>query len=243
MGTGVRSPFSRANVDGVALWVGTPDCQSAHDALLIWLRENGVTFKTSRAQVLQSIRGNLGESVVFCVGIWNDFRLHTPFAGNALAPLQNISKPGIDILWLVIGTDATGDIAFLQEVKTTAGLDLAYADTVIADYEKLFGTDANLTLHTRLQEIKTVLQYQHKVSRNILLRVSGLAGNSPASSPKIRLVPTLVHDRNSSPPATKMVAIRETLVGQGWIADAVMPWAIGLTQLDDRLHRLAMGQR
>ena len=68
-----------------------------------------------------------------------------------------------------------------------------------------------------------------------------LAGQSPQTSPQVRLFPTLVHERHESDPRTKMLAIRETLCGKGWARQAVQAWAIGFFDLNDRLFRLAQG--
>jgi hypothetical protein len=40
-----------------------------------------------------------------------------------------------------------------------------------------------------------------------------------------------------------MTVIRTTLLSKGWSQDAVEGWAIGLSDLDDRLVRLATGQK
>ena len=68
-----------------------------------------------------------------------------------------------------------------------------------------------------------------------------LAGDGPQTSLRLRLIPTLVHTAESSP-VEKMVAINTTLIGRGWGSSQVQPWAIGLSTLDDRLLRLAMGK-
>jgi len=113
---------------------------------------------------------------------------------------------------------------------------------LIHDYDKLFGTDPRFTLQTRLQDIKNKLEYEHQ-RPDLCPRVADLAGRSPQTSPQVRLLPTLVHERLTSDPQTKMLAIRQTLYGKGWALSAVQPWAIGFFDSNARLLRLAMGQQ
>ena len=98
-----------------------------------------------------------------------------------------------------------------------------------------------LTLHTRLQDIKNKLEFEQR-RLDLARRASALAGGSPRTSSQVRLLPTMVHERAGADPQTKMLAIRETLLSRGWAAGAVVGWAIGLTDLDDRLVRLATGR-
>jgi hypothetical protein len=143
--------------------------------------------------------------------------------------------------WIHFGETGDDDTAILQEVKTTGEPSLSLADGLISDYDKLFGTDPRFTLHMRLQGIKNAIEYEHK-RPDLCPRVAELAGQSPQTSPRVLLFPTLVHERHASDPQTKMLAIRETLCGNGWARKAVQPWAIGFFDLNVRLLRLAMGQ-
>jgi hypothetical protein len=70
-----------------------------------------------------------------------------------------------------------------------------------------------------------------------------LLGKSPQTSPKIRLRPTLVHELVGTTPHPKMTRIRNSLIGKGWTPQLIEAWAIGLTDLDDRLYRLATGKK
>jgi hypothetical protein len=114
---------------------------------------------------------------------------------------------------------------------------------LVDDYDKLFGTNPRLTLHTRLQDIKGCLKdiVGGQQGQDLARRVSYLAGQCPRTSPKIQLRPTLVHEKVGTRPRDKMTAIRTTLLSKGWSAEAVEAWAIGLTDLDDRIVRLATG--
>jgi len=164
------------------------------------------------------------------------------FTANALNPFRKISKPEIDIVWIRFGATTDDDVAVLQEVKTTGSPLLTLADSLIRDYDKLFGTDPHFTLHTRLQDIKNKLEYEHG-RPELCPRMTELAGQSPQTSPQVRLFPTLVHERHESDPQTKMLAIRETLCGKGWARQVVQSWAIGFVDLNDRLIRLAQGRQ
>lgn len=236
--------FVRGDTSGVVLWLGDPDCQAAHDAILHWLNENCPNFYTAPSEDDNILKGNLGETIVFCIGYWYVF--NTPqekaFVANALNPFGGISQPNIDMVWLRFSETSDEDVAVLQEVKTTGDASLTLADNLIRDYDKLFGTNPRFTLHTRLQDIKNRLEYEHK-QPELCPRVATLVGQSPQTSPQVQLFPTLVHERRESDPQTKMLAIRETLCGKGWARRAVQAWAIGLFDLNERLLKLAMGRR
>lgn len=193
------------------------------------------------AAVTKTCKGNLGEFIAFCVGKSNDFSSFTPFPANAFNPLSPISKSEIDIVWTFFGQEEKDDCAVLQEVKTTSDSSLSMAYELVADYGKLFGTDPALTLHTRLQAIKNEMEFKLK-EPTLCPRMSKLAGNSPSTSARIRLLPTIVHERKNSKPGLRMLAVRSTLVGKGWPPGAVESWAIGLFDLESRLIRLAMGK-
>lgn len=228
----------------ITVWLGNPDCQSAHDAVLDELSQFCSEFllkAPSDDARLNILKGNLGEFIGFCIGKWGALSSHRAFAANAFTPLGSISKPEIDIVWLYFGEKPSDDIGILQEVKTTASTSLSYADNLIKDYEKLFGTDPALTLQTRLQAIKNRLEYEHK-RKDLCARISNLAGQSPQTSLRIQLIPTLVYEREGNNPLTRMVAIRSALCGRGWTPSSVEAWAVGLSDLNARLVRLATGK-
>jgi hypothetical protein len=233
--------FSRQSIDDVELWVGCPDCQSAHESILRRLRKFTQAFLGTRSEVTNSHRGNLGEFIAFCLGESDDFSSHTPFPANAFNPLSSISRPEIDIVWVFFGQNDRDDCSVLQEVKTTSDPDIKIAYELVVDFDKLFGTDVGLTLHTRLQAMKNELQY--KLNKpELCRRLSKLAGNSPKTSANVRLLPTIVYERENSKPEIRMHAVRTILIGRGWPPQAVESWAIGLFELDPRLIRLAMGK-
>lgn len=206
--------FSRNDANGVVLWMGYPNCQAAHDAILMWLRNHCSSFLSIQTEVTRAVKGNLGESIAFYVAHQYIFNAYHAFAANALNPLSKISRPGIDIVWIHFNGTSGKDVAVLQEVKTTDDLTLSLADNLIKDYDKLFGTNPAFTLHTRLQAIKNEIEYKLK-QPDLCPRISELAGQSPQTSPHVRLLPTLVHERNGSDPRMKMIAIRTTLCSKG----------------------------
>ena len=176
----MASSFVAVTNDGVRAWQGKPNCQAGHDALLEWLKETAKPFRLrSEAKSSDNIlRGNLGEAIAFCVSYWHDCKHHRAFATNALRPLRPKSDIDIDILWLWFGAKPAEDIAIIQEVKTTTEPDLGYATTVVDDYDKLFGTNTRLTLHTRLQDVKIDLRFklEAKEGKSLCKRVSLLGG-------------------------------------------------------------------
>jgi hypothetical protein len=234
--------FSRTENEGVVLWTGNPTCQRAHDAILKWLGDTCGNFRTTVRRDDNILRGNLGESIAFCVAIWNGYEGWYPFPVNAYRPFNPSSGIDIDIVWVFFAERRRGDKAVLQEVKATGEPSLNYANNLINDYEKLFGTDVNLTLQTRFQALKNQLEFTLK-KPDLARRLAELPGKSPGTSPRIGLLPTLVHERNGTDPYPKMIAIRETLIGEGWSPDILEAWAIGLESLNDRLVRLATGRR
>lgn len=200
--------FAKTESYGVVLWVGDPDCQAAHDATLCWLQKNCPAFHPTASATETILKGNLGETITFCIGYWyvfNSSHDHS-FAANALNPFGGISKADIDIVWIHFGETGDEDMAILQEVKTTADSSLSLADGLISDYDKLFGTDPRFTLHMRLHGIKNIIEYGPK-RPDLFPRVQELAGQSPQTSPRVQLFPTLVQERHASDPQTKMLAI------------------------------------
>lgn len=234
------SGFSRNNSTAHVHWFGDPD-QVAHDALRDWLAAHcGSTFLGDPAHFSTQIQGNLGEAIALCVGLWHDYKKSFfAFTANAHDPIQPISRPGVDIIWLFFGDVASRDLALLQEVKTTCDANLRLATDLIDDYRKLFGTDLNLTLRSRLDSKKTKVELEQQ-RPELCPRITELAGQSPVTSPKIMLLPTLVHDTSVDSTA-KMLVVRTALVGAGWITTSVISWSITLDGLRERLIRLAGG--
>ena len=228
-------------VTGWLAWEGDPDDDAAHQAVLTWLQ--GVVtagFLGPSEPLTNAIKGNLGEFIAYRIGESFVFTNVTiAHAANAWDPLSHISRPDIDIVWLHFGDAETDDWAALQEVKTTGEPSLRLADDLIADYDKLFGENLRLTLQTRLGALKNKLEQQ---GQGVLSpRVTALGGPSADQARGIRLLPTLLHDA-ADDSLTKMSVVRQVLIGRGWSSDVVECWSVALTDLDDRLSRLAKGK-
>jgi hypothetical protein len=231
--------FDSNDAQGVRIWFSSPDDQTAHDSILIWLRQHVHSFLAVH-QCNNSVKGNLGEAISFCIGLWHHFSQHYPFPANALNPLSGNSSKDVDLVWIYFGQTEQQDSITLQEVKTTGNSSLAIASSLIDDYEKLFGTNPAFTLHTRLQAIKNKLEYE--VGRADLCdRVDTMAGVSPATCTRIFLMPTLVHERQGAAPGPKLLTVKAAIAAKGWLAANITCCAVGLFDLDARLLRLAMG--
>ena len=237
------SGFRKSSQD-VSGWLALetdPDDDTAHQTILDWLLNTATpNFLGSSEPLLNATKGNLGEFIAYQLGrnyiFTNGEIAHT---ANAWGPLAQNSRPDIDIVWLHFGDTETEDWAALQEVKTTGESSLNLADGLIKDYDKLFGENPRLSLQTRLGSLKNKLEQQGQ--EHLSYRVTALGGPSPSSARGIRLVPTLLHDAAHSS-STKMIAIREILIGQGWPHNVVKCFSISLADLDNRLFRLARGQ-
>jgi hypothetical protein len=232
--------FKRSGTGYVAVWFGDPDCQACHDWMLDWLRRLGTSFFAEESMFSISVQGNLGECIAHSIGATYEFPSIQSFAANALQPLRKISKPDIDIVWVYFGQTLDEDRAIVQEVKTTGQHSLDLADRLIPDYDKLFGTEISLTLHSRLMDIKNKMEFEHN-RLDLARRITYLAANSPRTSSKIQLLPTLVFDLEAGDPEPKMLSVRSALCGKGWSTDAVSAWAVGVSDLGARLIRLSVG--
>ena len=155
-------------------------------------------------------------------------------------PSRISQGPDLDIVWLHFGSTEADDWAALQEVKTTGGDSLGLADSLITDYEKLFGENLKLTLQTRLGDLKNKLDQQGQ--GHLSSRVTALGGPAPNRARGIRLIPTLLHDA-ALDSSTKMDAVRQVLIGRGWSTGVVECWSVTLGDIDQRLTRLARGQQ
>ena len=147
---------NRGDVVGWLAWEGDPDDDAAHQTILVWLQDlNAPGFLEGQTSLSNRVKGNLGEFIAYCIGTTYVFTNVTisPTA-NAWEPLSDISRPDIDIIWLYFGDTEADDWAALQEVKTTGGASLQLADSLISDYDKLFGENVRFTLQTRLGALK-----------------------------------------------------------------------------------------
>lgn len=234
--------FSRTNYQGVSFWEGLPDCQAAHNYLLTQLQQMGVSFKPWGASLSDRCKGNLGEFIAMCIGRDIEFTNLQLFSANAMDPLSDISQPDIDLVWLFFAQNPAQDFAILQEIKTTGNPSLGYGNTLITDYNKLFGKNPAFTLQSRLSVIANRFLLEQN-NPALAIRAINLAGINAQTCPGIRLYPTLVHEKRNADPVTKLTSVRSSIVSdQGWPEDSVQGWSVALEDLNDRLQRLFSGQ-
>ena len=203
----------------------------AHAWLLTQLRNSGAPFGTF--PVSNPVRGNVGEAIALFIGRAHDFAGWKCIPANAHDPFSPISRSGIDLIW-ILPTPLT---VVLQEVKLSSDPNLAVADGLIADYAKLFGEDARLTLQTKLQSAANLCEYQdHDLDLANGLR--NLGGISPATTQSVTVAPTLIEP--GLPRARpKLIGVRTSIVQQGWAA--VAAWSVVFPDLDTRISRLCQG--
>jgi hypothetical protein len=234
--------FVKLNQSGVAVWTGTPDCQAAHDQLLAALNIANTIFLPVGTALTSHRKGSLGEFIALTVGHVNDLANCRVIAANADNPLSNISRPDLDLLWLFFGATPSEDFGIVQEVKTTEDSGLNYADRLIEDYAKLFDTDPQFTLQSRFGVAANKMEHM-RLGVDLCCRTRELGGISPDTSPGVRLVPTLVHERKGARPVPKLIAVKSTIVAsEGWRSSSVECWSIALEGLHNRLARLTWGQ-
>ena len=234
----------RINPNGeaeVLAWEGDPDDDSAHQKMLDWLRvAEPAGFLDASDSLSNRTKGNLGEFITYKIGtkhIFANMMFSDP--ANAHTPLSDNSKTGVDIVWLHFGDTESDDWAALQEVKTTGGASLDLALKLVSDYDKLFGEQLRFTLLSRLGELKNRLEGWGQ--GKYVPRLTALGGSKPDSVHGIRIFPTLVHDSANNSFAN-MTHVRQCLIDQGWPPDVVHCWSISLSNLNNRLTRLARGQ-
>jgi hypothetical protein len=226
-------------------WLSHPTYDDAHSALRSCLAEIiGGVFLAETVSINDRQRGNLGEFIAFYIGNYcAGFEGYQAFAANALKPLDNISRPDLDLVWALFDEHPDKDNLILQEVKTTLADDLVIAYKLNDDYRKLFGRDPQLTLKARLSSIKSELEFQHR-RPDLARRLNRFVASTPARCTDVRLLPTVVFDPRiaTSPLATnRLLMVRRTLIGEGWPEETILPWAVPVEELDDRLHQLARG--
>ena len=240
--TGFASSHSNESVG----WRCHPSPSHAHQALLACLRRlTDGAFLSPGTALSDRRKGNLGEFVSFFVGTecagmgsWH------VCAANALNPLDDISRPGVDIVWLFFGRTPSQDRALLQEVKTSSTSAVSAAYGLRDDYAKLFSSDPECTLKTRLSAIKSRIEFEWR-QLSLVRRVNRFMGVRPSMCEGVRVLPTLVFDPTQAgfPTAEgRLVLVRSTLLGASWDPTAVTPWAIGIENLDSHLQHLSQGR-
>ena len=227
--------------DVVRLWQGSPDSQALHDAYVRWLADRGAVWLDAHGTLTNSRLGNLGEGLVFYTGQHSRYSAAFAHCANAFSPWSAISASEVDIMLAVFGGTPDEDFLVVQEVKTTAALDLELARELVNDYDKLFGENQRLLLAVRVATFKNVLEFTaHRP--DLALRLAPLARSSPSQCTRVHLHPTLVHE-TAADSRERLLAVRSTLLSWGWGADRVEPWSIALDSLGDRMVRIAKGQK
>lgn len=187
-------------------------------------------------------KGNLGEFIALRVAREGNLGAAETFAANAVNPLNPISISGLDLSYFLFNDeDPAKDLLFIQETKTTSGVDLSYGDNLIKDYAKLFGIDVTTTLQTRLQVICNQIELERN-KEHLCERVLLLGGELAEQCSRTVLLPTIVHEKHGTNPVSKLLAIREAIASQGWPIRNIAPWSIAFCDLEQRLTRIARGQ-
>ncbi|MGO6879500.1 hypothetical protein ACC721_05760 [Rhizobium ruizarguesonis] len=236
------SGFKRTDQTGVYVHVGDPNCDAAHANLLTRLQNMGAPFDIGASELGSRIKGNLGEFIALHVALAGPHEKMDKHIGNALQPLSRISGPGLDLIYVHFdASDAAHDRLYIQEIKTTGDMSLNYFDNLKGDYRKLFATDPQFTLQTRISALANKFELEQN-NAAYAERVVKLGATTPQKSVRVQLLPTGIHDLASADPVSKMLMIRSSIMGFGWDALQVEPWAIGLSDLEKRLLRLLKGQ-
>jgi hypothetical protein len=199
------------------------------------------TFIGPTAVLDSNRKGNLGEFISLSVASFTGLKPAYKFANNAVNPLGGMPLPGLDITYVLIDpSDPSNDLVFLQEVKTTGDASLGIGNNLVRDYGKLFADNLDFTLASRLQVVANKFELELNMP-HLCERILALAGETPSECTRVYLVPTLVHERDGAMPAPKLLAIRTAISSQGWSAAHIYAWSIALSNLDERLQRLARG--
>ncbi len=234
--------FQATVLNKVRCYRGSPTCDDAHAALLAMLNTLRTTYLPAGGTLTTSQKGNFGEFISYHIAsAAYPYPDHVRFAGNALNPLSRISGAGLDLVYLYFdNTNPANDLIYIQEVKTTGAINLNYLDELKRDYSKLFGTDPQFTLQSRIQHVQNILEFE-RGNPIAARRVSDLASTTPATASGVRLIPTGISSIGVGDPLTKLSVIRRSIATFGWPVANIEPWSIVMSDLDDRLIRLSRG--
>lgn len=234
--------FKKESIGELSFFTGSPDCSAAAEALRKHV-ELAPHPLLGPAETLSNTQlGNLGEALAYLAVTATDFThsTHKLFADNVANPLAVSSRVGLDLFWVTFHPeDPALDHAWIQEVKTTLSVpDIQYITSVVGDYQKLFfQQQVDLTLESRLYAAAWKLQVEQGRS-DLAKRVRGLGARSPGAATRVTLLPTGIHDRAADGFAT-LEAIRIQLIEMGWGEANVKPMSVALSELADRLRRVA----
>jgi hypothetical protein len=244
-----KLPSKSVNGRTIHLVRGDPDCaafyQWIHSELTTILKKNWPPKITA---LTTGLRGNLGEFISYRVarasGLYGKKNGFTIALMGALTPLQHGAPPGLDItiVYLDPGGDVNKDCLYIMEVKTTGNLTLTYATALVGDYKKLLGkaTIAG-SLGERMNWLQAYLSETHEFSEDDVERVGNLFMPAPKDCTRIKLLPTLVHDRNAGDAAAiaALDNVSKKIEGLGWRKSAITPWSIAMKKLTKCLIHLS----
>ena len=129
-----------------------------------------------------------------------------------------------------------------MEVKTTGAVNLTYATALIGDYKKLLGkTTVAGSLGQRFNWLLGYLKEIHEFSDEEIERVGNLIMPEAKDCKGIRLIPTLVHDRNVGDKAAvnALDHVAGEIEKQGWGKQTIEPWSIAISNLTKCLVHLS----
>lgn len=223
-------------------WQGTPDCQALHDDILSELRQIGIPFLTVGQLPLVSAQiGNLGEFIVQCIGRSAGFRAHDCWP-SARSPLDRSAGTGPDLLWIDPALPGCPTAVVVQEVKTSPkGASLySQARDLIRDTDRLFGTDPEFTLHTRLASLAYRLGRQGRPSDSKdISRIQRQIVSSGNRTSGVRVSPTMVHPLGIQRIDGDLQTIINGLQGKGWPLPSISAVAVAIDDLESRLERMS----
>lgn len=245
-------PFSKtqtpvAGIGDVHCYEGAPDCATFYAWILHSLEELVHPGFGPPSPPLSTITtgqmGNLGEAITYLVGRTERFN-SAPFIaalGSALTPFNASALTGVDIT--IVYLDPNGVVAndrlFIQEIKTTGQAQLGYSTNLIGDYQKLLDTTKpSLSLMSRVSSLKFKLRWEHHFTPELLQRVENLAQPGASDCTRIRLLPTLVHDKNSNP-VDALSHVMTEIHKQGWPQGCIEAWSISIARLNEALVHMA----
>lgn len=232
----------------ICSWVSDKPPEATHAGVLQRLGTVvGGVFRPQGTPLSTRRKGNLGEFLSFFVGEQCDGLAMPPYRVypmNALNPFDDISLPGVDIVWVFFGDTEDGDHVILQEVKTTSAADLRIASDLTEDYARLFGTNPEYSWANRLAHIQQMLElFAH--GPHLADRMERFLARNPQNTTATFIHPTLVFDSTMADPqlaVDRLKVVKDTLIAMNWPASTIAPLSIALDGLDGHLARLLTGR-
>ena len=231
----------------VCLVTGSPDCAAMYQWLQAELLVATANWPPATSKLAPGRRGNLGEFLAVQVLTESgfsgpEFKVST---GGASTPLHGATHPGLDITVVYFDPkgDATKDRLYVVEIKTTGRVNLAYANALIDDCQKLLGsTKVSSSLAIRMNFVIGQLKHVHQLPKTLIQRAKNLFQVTPDKCVGIKLVPTLIHDRKYGNPVETLGGVAQRIAALGWRADCIEPWSISINRLNLCLLHLSNNQ-